>query len=651
MKWNWARWPENLPALLVSLVLIPPAIGQEIRNVTVGWGDALRLGRWTPVFVTVADPQPREIDLQIHGSYGEKSASLWLHQIAVAEPQPDTYCLLFPINAQPSRIEVIVSDLRTGRTLGTRALQNNSSFSSAGRMPMRLLAPQDTLIGLSGNIDDAIALQAQLQRADIPVGTLDPLRLPANFAGYDGVSALILAAPDLDQIKPEQEQAILQWVASGGNLLLIPPTTPVPRDDPLIAALPCVIGSNALVNAPTKLNARELSPKPGSTVFQIINRTGYIRWLGLGKIAVVPVNISPLKFADGHSANDFWKSLLQPLAKVPPITEPTSLLVSDVDEMLVPGPNAAQSVGRGQRESDAILHVLQLMGATESSRGIDWRSTLLCLAGFCFLLGPIDSIILMRLGQRPRNWLTLLSWAALIASLGGFAVAREIKSTPSISTFRLVDQMDDSVVAATDIIALNSGRPVLLPLSLDKSEWWEPANQAAHFFSPDRFLDANFHEDKTGCRPEWVRLNGIEPQAWHGEAANRGPGLLRADLRLERSADHAIHLIGKLTNAATTAMTDTYILTASGNFEIGEPLAAGASVDLDQLPVSDPISFPGLPADITDLSPERADRIEELVKFGQAEVICQMPDAVDLKVGPNAQLHWQILRAVLPISK
>ena len=83
------RPTPRLLALLFSLLFIPPAFSQEIRNVTVGWGNSLRLGRWTPVFVTVEDAQPREIDLQIHGSYGEKSAALWLHQTAVAEPRPD----------------------------------------------------------------------------------------------------------------------------------------------------------------------------------------------------------------------------------------------------------------------------------------------------------------------------------------------------------------------------------------------------------------------------------------------------------------------------------------------------------------------------------------------------------------------------------
>jgi hypothetical protein len=648
-----------LLALLFSLLLISPTSAQEIRNVTVGWGNSLRLGRWTPVFVTIEDAQPREIDLQIHGSYGEKSAALWLHQTAVAEPQPDTYCLLYPINAQPSQIEVIVSDKQTGRTLGTAAMQNDSSFSSAGRQPTRILGPNETLIGISGNIDDATSLQAQLRLAEIPTGILDPLHLPANFAGYDGISALILAAPDLDQLKPDQEQAILQWISRGANLLFIPPTSTLPAADPLVDALPCTIGVNRIIIADTdgttpsrtKLNAREISPRPGATPFRFLDQTGYLRRLGFGKIALLPVDVSPFHFTGPHPANDFWKSILQPLTKVPAIAQPTSLPVSDIDETLIPGPNAAQSVGRGQRESDAIRHVLELMDAAKSSRTIDWRSTLVSIVAICFLLGPIDSILLMRLGQRPRNWLTIFGWIGLIASLGGYAIAREIKSSPSLATFRLVDQIDDSAVAATDIISLNSGHPQLVPLSPDKNEWWEPANQAARLFFPDRFLDATCHEDKTGCRPEWVKLNGIEPQSWYGELANLGPGLLRANLHLEQRPDHTIHLIGKLTNASSTAMTDIHVSTASGNFAIDQPLASGASIDLNQPATSDPISFSGLPADITDLSPERADRIEDLIKSGQAEVICQMPDATDVKVGLESQTHWQILRAVLSISK
>jgi hypothetical protein len=652
--------------MLLPLILVSAARGQEIRKVSVGWGDDLRLGRWTPVFVTVEDSQAREVDLQIHGSYGEKSAALWLHQTAVAEPRPDTYALLFPINAQLSRVEVIVSDLQTGQTLGTQALQNNASFSPAGRVPMRVLAPEDLLIGISGDIDDCLRLQGQLDRAGIWAGILDPMRLPTNFAGYDGVSVLILAAADLAQLTGAQDQAIVEWVRRGGNLVVIPGTTPLPPRDTLMDALPCTIGVNRAIplpigapaveakpstTRPASLDGRELSPRPGAANLTVLNQTGYLGRLGLGKIAVLPVDLSPLEFADPAGANAFWRSLLGPMVKASALKEPTEINVGDADEALVPGPNAAESFGRGQRESAAIRHVLELLGATGTAGRIDWRATLIGLAGIFFLFGPVDSVILMRLGQPPRSGLTLLGWIGLIAALAVYAVARPIHSSPSAASFRLVDQADDSVVAATDVIAVNADEPMRVGLSLDRNEWWEPANQAAREFGSNRFVDANCRQDKTGCRPEWVRLDGSEAQAWHGEAANLGPALLNAELALRDNEPGIAHLTGRVSNKSGAVMSDIQIVTSRGNFRLAQPLAAGATIDLDESVSAEPISLVGLPEDAGDVAPERADRIEELVKSGQACVICQMPDALEVKIGPDIERHWQVLRALTPIKK
>jgi hypothetical protein len=649
----------KLFATLLPLILISAAGGQEIRKVTVGWGNDLRLGRWTPVFVTVEDPQAREVDLQIHGSYGEKSEALWLHQTAVAEPRPDTYALLFPINAQLSRVEVIVSDLQTGRTLGTQALQNNASFSPAGRVPMRVLAPEDLLIGISGDIDDCLRLQGQLDRAGILAGVLDPMRLPANFAGYDGVSVVILAAADLAELTGVQDQAIVEWVRRGGNLVVIPGTTPPPLRDTLMDALPCTIGVNRTINLPiggpatrpASLNGRELSPRPQATILMVLDQTGYVARVGLGKIAVLPLDVSPLEFAEAAGANAFWKSLLGPMVKVSTVNEPTEIIVGDAEEALVPGPNAAESVGRGQRESAAIRHVLELLGATGTLGRIDWRAALIGMAGIFFLLGPVDSVILMRLGQPPRNRLTLLGWMGLIAAVAAYAMARPIHSSPTAATFRLVDQADDSIVAATDVIAVNAEEPQMVGLSLDVNEWWEPANQAAREFGSNRFVDADCRQDKTGCRPEWVRLDGSEAQAWHGEAADLGPALLNADFVLRNNNAGIVHLKGRLSNKSSTVMTDIQIETAAGNFRLAQPLAAGATIDLDEAVSGEAITLAGLPEDVGDVAPERADRIEELVKSGRACVICQMPDAADVKVGIGAEIHWQILRAVVALRK
>ena len=631
------------------------AQAQEIRNVTFGWGNAMRLGRWTPVFVTVEDPQTREIDLQIHGSYGEKGEALWLHQTAVAQPLPVTYELLYPINAQLSRIEVIVSDAKTGKTLGTQRLQNNASFLPAGQVPIRLLATDETLIGISGNVDAALRFQSQLDTAQIPAGVLDPLKLPSNFAGYDGINVLILAAADLSELTGDQEQAILDWVGRGANLLLIPGTAPLPPKSALMDALPCAIGANETVRVDSdppssqgvRLNRRELSRRAGAEAVLIgENQTGYLGHYGLGKIEVLPMDFSPLKW-NAAGSHAFWQPILATMISVPEINRPSELAVNDADEYIVAGPNAAESVGRGQRESVAIRHVLETFGATGTSPDLNWRSLWLTLAGIFLFVGPVDSIVLIRFGQRPRNAWTLVGWIGLLVSVAGLITGKFISATPTTATFRLVDQVDDSMIGASDIFAVNASFQKLVPLSPDKNEWWEPANQAARSFAADRFVDANCRQDKIGCRPQWVRLNGRESQAWHGETANLGGGLIKGDLTLSRESSGVAHLKGKLSNLSQSSMNDIFVATDAGNFRLTQNLPAGASIDIDATTTNAPQTFNGLPGDVTDVSPERADRNQSLMKQGYAVVACQMPDVQDVNVGQPVDQHFQVLRAAL----
>jgi hypothetical protein len=633
---------------LVGIVCV--SSGQTMLKVTAGWGDAMRLGRWSPVFVAVADPLARDVDLQIHGTYGEKSLAMWVHQTAVAEPRPTTYALLFPLNAQPSRIEVIVSDAKTGQTLATQAMQNPASFSPAGRVPMRFLGPQEFLVGISGEIGDAMQLQAQLDRAGLAGGILDPIRLPANFVGYDGISVLVLVAADLNELKPEQEQAIVQWVKCGGNLVVIPGTGALPTKSILMDALPCDVGVNQTI---AKLNGRELSPRPGAAAVRVLDQNGYEHRVGLGNIAVLPVDIAPLQFADAGKANAFWRSILAGMVKAPGIAETTEMPLSDEEDVLIPGPNAADSVGRGPRESVAIRHILELMGATGSEPSLDWRKALLWMGGLFFLVGPVDSIVLMRLGQPPRNWVTIVGWVGLLVSVGTYAVARPADVPPVVGVLRVVDHVNDSIVAATDIVSVRSERSQSVRMLLDENEWWEPANQAARSFGRDRFVDAVCQEDRRGCRPDKIRLIGGEAQSWHGEAALGGAGWLRAKLRLRRDEAENVHLVGTLTNAAASVLSDIQIATDAGNFRIGQPLAAGASMDVDAAISKEAIALSGLPADVWDVSPDRADAVERLTKSGFACVYCQMPEARDLRVvdGAEGERHWEVIRAMVELGR
>ncbi len=66
----------------------------------------------------------------------------------------------------------------------------------------------------------------------------------------------------------------------------------------------------------------------------------------------------------------------------------------------------------------------------------------------------------MRLGQHPRNALTLTGWIGLILSVGICIAAHAVHPSATVNTFRLIDQINDSTVAASDLIALNSDDPL-----------------------------------------------------------------------------------------------------------------------------------------------------------------------------------------------
>jgi hypothetical protein len=612
----------------------------------------MRLGRWTPVFLSVADPETRDVDLQIHGSYGEKSLALLVHQTAVISPRPTTYALLYPLNAQPSRIEVIVSDLKTGRTLATAGLQNPAGFSVAGKVPKRLLGPGDFLVGVSGEIGSALRLQSQMDRAGLMAGILNPIRLPANFVGYDGITVLVLVAADFSELKSEQELAILRWVEGGGVLVAIPGTGAFPARGVLADALPCDVGVNRAI---ANLNGRELVPRSGAVVVRVLDQNGYEHRVGLGHIAVLPVDVAPLTFSDAEKGNVFWRGILGGMTKAPGIAETTEMALSDEADVLIAGPNAGDSVGRGQRESVAIRHVLELLGATGSTPAVDWRKIFLVFGGLFFLVGPVDSVLLMRLGQRPRNWVTVVGWIGLVASGAAYGVSWRGGGAATASSFRLVDQVDGVVVGATDIVAVKSERSESVRLGLDEDEWWEPANQAARSFGVDRFVDAISREDRKGCRPEVMRLVGGEAQAWHGEVAMGGPGVLGAKLELRRDSAGGVRLIGTITNLGKGVVSDIQVETAAGDFLASGEIGIGMTTNVDVGVSGKGIGFEGLPGDVLDVSPGRADGVEALVKGGGVGcVYCLMSDGAGaLKVGDGVEVgrHWEVVRAVVGLGR
>jgi hypothetical protein len=653
-------------SVLLFIALRPAcANAQATVRATIGWGDVLRVGHWTPVFVTVTSAQVRNVILEIHGPSGD-SAAVCVRQRAASQNIPTTYALLYPLNGDLSETQVIVSDEATGKTLATQVLEDYATFTAAGRVPMKKLASDETLIGISGSIQQAVRLKAQLARAGLASGLLDENRLPTSSVGYEGISVLVLTDPNLQDIEPLQQQAILNWVHAGGSLVVIPGTNPLPARSEILEALPCDIGQNIAISPgnaatqPTTLNARELHPRQTPVQIDLFGSGPpgeYSQAVGLGHIAVLPADVSPLEFSDDASARILWRKIFTGIVPVPDPPRITAIEIGDAQEdVLRTGPKASDSYGRGPGETIAIRHLLELLNGAQTRAGHDWPTVLLTLVGLFFVLGPLDSIILMRLGRSPGHWLTRVSWIGLIGCAMGWVVAIGAPSTsPQVNTFRLIDQLDASTLAHTDIVTILSPQTRNIALSLDQKQWWEPANQAALSMPPDRFVDIACHEDRDGCRPDFLHLNVGDPRSMRGESIGAGAPLLDAKFSVRRDTDGSTHLIGKLANLSKISMTDFEITTPRGGCRLAQTnLAAGASVDVNELLTNHVIAPADLPGDVMEIAPDRTSLLNTMVKTGNwACIYCQMPDAPPVQVSGDSTTskHFQLVRAIVPIAK
>jgi hypothetical protein len=665
MRCVWHHSFFNCLLSILLIVLVPRvADAQTTLKATVGWGNVVRLGHWMPVFAFVRDTQTRSIDLEVHGSYG-KGAGMAVHQTAVAELLPNEFEILFPVNTQLSHIAVLVKDAGSGQTLASQVLEDPSSFSPAGNVPPQVLAPNDAMVGISGKIGDALAVQSQLRQVGVVSGIFDVEALPDQAAGFDGIDTLVLAGCDLRELEEPVQRAMVNWVRAGGNLLVLPGTEPLPASGPLLEALPCGIGvnksfsfspggsSSGASTRPVALNGRELIPKAGAEAISFGSLRGFSRQMGLGKISVCEADVAPVSFGVDADAGATWRALLGGMMEVKLPHVFTEKSVSDEEEgSVIEGPTAADSVGRGARETIAVRHVLQSLDAAGPHGGKPWRHLFLVLVGICFVIGPVDSVLRVYLGQAPRTAFTLLGWVGMVAALGGFVVARPGDEPPVVSTLRLVDQVDQTVVATTDILAVESRRGGRVALAIDPAAWCEPANQAAQFFSADRFMDMHFREDHSGCRPEWLKLEAGEPQSVRAETFLSGPAVILTALRVVSDASGSRRIVGEVKNLSGSGMTDLQIGTAWGVCRVGDgTLGAGASAKVDAALVGDVLGFEGLSSDVGDVSVLRTDRGSQLVKQGWVCVYAEMPGEAGVKVveAVEAQRHFEVARAVVPL--
>jgi hypothetical protein len=460
---------RRIACILVALTaVVPAAWGQTKFNVdvTVGWGGCYRPREWTPV------------DIDIHHKLTKPLGGVMritAQQDGMTDMTVEREIVLTPGVSAPvplvARFAYGAGELfaRFVDEDGRMPWKRDISLGSYGGQGGGAVAIQsaDTLIGLVGRSEFGIRELSKTCRSRYQsavgktyVCSKLPRLLPKDWTGYVSLDLLILYDPDWDQITVHQARAIAKWVHNGGRLLILLGTRPLPEDRELARLVPFQIGPAETVQLPSallrtwgcrsgpiqltgKVVRRALSgvgasartvkdgSQRGETVFA---------WdlVGFGAVGVVPFNPTSVGGMQGKNVGPFWRDVITPLLARSTIEYSPREREEDYDRYY--GEELGSS---GQASNQIIEHLLSIPELRPLS--IWWVIGLLTL--LAVLIGPVDYLVLKRLGRLPLTWVTS-SVCILIFSVGAYYGVQVVRSgAMQIRAVSVVDAVEGAPCA------------------------------------------------------------------------------------------------------------------------------------------------------------------------------------------------------------
>ena len=668
-----------------------------VLGVRVGWGGTVRPDRWNPVYVTLADPTPRNVYFEFrapHGGFhGMKS-----HQVIAIGPEPQTFIVYMPLrNFTDEDVVFTVRDSTSKKRLASYPMGAYVGFDGANPV-----AAGYTFFGISGRRATLAPVTAALPGALIQAAHVEPAELPESAVGYDCLDVLLLNAADLNDLTDAQQQAVVKWVRSGGDLILWPGEASVPETGALVDVLPGRIGTTRVIelspeelrqaglsNRFGRLPARELAPAADAQPIKLLRSDqihAYQRRVGLGRIILSPIDLVSLQFSGADRTWSAWKPVLKPVIRRladNPLANPDSVQPGYYN----PGVNET-----AMRESTALRQVGDMLGDVPGAGRFGFGYVVAVLIGMMVVVGPLDWFVLKKLGRQPWTWATTGGWIALVTLCAVFMGHIFKSGELHWRTFELVDQADGVTVARTDVGGLYSPRTTEYDIETPADAWWQPASPGDEFYGYRRSgQEVVFAQTYHGSRPDPMVVHVWNLRFLKGESTEAGPALLTSDLRVVDSVHNGRpqrRLTGTITNVSEKPMINISVRTraglarpftkdASGSAALriapGETATVDAQIDETPAPVptDDPndwrtrYPYHGNVAKIDparlwdqggDLSMRRTDRIEQWVAE-RDDLVCVYAElegadpVATLKGQQPIHKHWKVVRALMPLGK
>jgi hypothetical protein len=674
--------------LLITLSAgIPLTRADTSLTVDLGWGSSYRLGRWAPVFVTASDDRTRAVMIEVYVPH-DQIHGMVIRQFVTIGPTPSTFPLYAPF---PNSMETLTVTIRADGPFG-RKLADWSVEKQRYSRVWGGISAVGQLIGVSGrgsNLDSLLPAQfGDPERSSTISPTLRWMsrsRLPFNAIGFDSLDALMLDEPDLARMAREQQDAVIDWVRSGGHLVCWIGIDPPPASSPIMDQLPAEVGSNILTDLTEEslraaglpprfrqLKARQLVPRLGSESINLFGGESLAirRRLGFGTITLLPFNPSTFMFQSPAQANAFWEPIIGQAVRFP-------------DKNAKPGTPQYYTPYNDpmqQRRSLAINEAMQQLGGIPGAGAFGFGYVATVMIGLMLVVGPLDWIVLKKLNRQPWTWATTTGWIALV-SLGAVYIGYVFKSGDlHFRTLSLLDQADGMVQARFDATGVYSPRTQNYSLKVDPEGWWQPMSTQYYGTASRAFNDIYFRQDQHGTRAGPTRVNVWNLLFLEGQTIGPSQPMIESDLHVE-SKDSVKHVVGTLTNHGSAAMSGILIRVEDkvAQAPVTLKIEPGTTTTIDlalaltvlqprqvDVPVRLPdgtlvrsaqrntnvISMQG----VWDLSPGRSERVDRLLS-DHADLACvyavmqDVPAVVSLDVPGATEKHVQYVRALVPIKR
>jgi hypothetical protein len=578
------RGRANRVALAMGLLLLllgGEAIAKVQLAVDVGFNNRYRAGKWTPLYVTLQDTSaPRDVLIEVYAPTDRRYA-LGIRQRLSIGPTPLTVPIYVPLSYRTDETTVTVRDAGSGRRLEHLALADDPSYQGQGSL-IESVNPTMMFVLISGSGNGARPLETQFSSQTITTAIHPTMRLPAAPIGYDGIDLLVLNQPDLAKLSLEQQQAIADWVRSGGLLVMWPGPEPVPAAGPLVEILPARIGQNrqfdfdvtavkqaGLASRFAKIKGRELTDIAGDArpIPLIGDRgpMGYRRWVGLGQVAVLPFDASQLDFAEPKQATDFWARTLAGVTPLPTgeTNDRGNYYYNTTDDPI---------------RAVAMRQTLDWIGDVPGAGRFGFANVAIVLLAMMFIVGPVDWFVLKWMNRQPWTWVTISGWIGVV-TIGSIYLGHVFKSGDVyFRTAALVDEAGGARVAAVDLAGIYSPQTTSYNIEMTPESWWRTASAVNMYGGGTNLLsEIACHQDYKGNRLMPLLINVWNVRFVEGQEFTPAPPIVQAQLK--RRGDGGV--VGTITNRAAHPISNLLVRTRDGIATLKGTVEPGATMRVD----------------------------------------------------------------------